>query len=657
MGGGQGRRFIMAAAVVTLVTLWGSWLSLSNPMVLSSQYLGRVTVTARIDDELDEQVVKFNEGLTDAQPVEAKLRDLKQMQGWVTDMPGDVEPTGRLALQIQLERCQQLILRKEHLIRQLEDSAVRLQEVAARCRQYLSVGRNDSNLDLGRELLVGSLRAGRVPSETPALAQDLQSLKELHEQSAALMVTILDLPTEMAFQDLYKLYRDHFTRVVAQANQLRGWLVLSVGFLLLLALWSLYRMQLGKFALEVAKTTLEERVQDRTAELRSANQALSIARDRALDANRAKSEFLAAMSHELRTPLNSVIGFTNVLLRNKEGRLLDRELVFLQRVLDNGKHLLGLINDVLDLSKIEARRMEIVNTEVSLETLVQQTVDEMRGRVVDRADRMVLAVDVPSGVLPLHTDGSKLKQVLINLVGNALKFTEAGSVTVRVGLDASTGAATQIDVIDTGMGIPESLQKSIFEPFQQGEAGTSRRFGGTGLGLSISRSLCLHMGYDLKVTSQVGQGSTFSIVLHPASHPVEEPTDAVETPEVSPPRGASERLALVVDDESDSRVLLGNLFEECGCRVMTASSGEEGLRLARQHQPQVMTVDLMMPHMDGVETLRRMKNDPELRDIPAIIVSVVGRDNRSRTATGTVVLDKPVSQTSLEKLLAGLMRR
>ena len=241
------------------------------------------------------------------------------------------------------------------------------------------------------------------------------------------------------------------------------------------------------------------------------------ARDDAQAASHAKSGFLSRMSHELRTPLNSVIGFANVLRKNKSGRLAEEDIVFLDRITANGRHLLNLVNNVLDIAKVEAGRLTVTTGIVAIDQLIRDVAAQLEGQ--PRAPGVRLEVDVPHEMIPIETDGVLLRQLLINLVGNALRFTHEGSVVLAAEVDAEAGGGrpTRIHVRDTGIGIPAERQRAIFEPFEQADATTHLSYGGTGLGLSISKAICDALGYRLTLESEPGKGSTFTVNLNGAS--------------------------------------------------------------------------------------------------------------------------------------------
>ena len=375
---------------------------------------------------------------------------------------------------------------------------------------------------------------------------------------------------------------------------------------------------------------------------------LIVARDAAESASRAKSDFLARMSHELRTPLNSIIGFANVLRKNRDGAMSDDQLSFSNRIATNGLHLLALINDILDLSKIEAGRMTLDLSVVMLDTLVRETIDELEGQTRDRP--VVLRAEIPDAIRSIGTDEARMKQVLINLIGNALKFTERGEVVVVIEADAD-GTPLRVIVRDTGIGIPRDRLDAIFNVFEQAESMTSRRFGGTGLGLAISRSLCELMGHRLEVESVEGEGTTMLIRLGSAPRSSRRSLPGIpaipDTRPVTPPptsENPDAPLILVVDEDEDARLILGQHLEEAGCRVANAESGVDALRMARDLLPDMIFLDLRLPKISGFDVFRILKSDDMLKDTPVVIASVAGSEGRPGLAGAAAILDKPIGR-------------
>lgn len=399
-------------------------------------------------------------------------------------------------------------------------------------------------------------------------------------------------------------------------------------------------------------------------DLKNAYAILLRTKEEAEQANRAKSDFLARMSHELRTPLNSVIGFASLLIKNKENNLSGRDINFLNRILSNGKHLLDLINQILDLSKIESGRLDVDENTVYLNQLVWDIVEQMEDQI--RAKRIDLYSDIPESLAPIKTDEGKFRQILINLIGNAIKYTEKGSIMVRIVMDEHSRLPIRLDVLDTGIGISAERLPSIFEPFKQGDSTTSRIYGGTGLGLAISKSLCQLLGYRLEAESHLGEGSCFRIVMdahrNALAHGEIEKSEDINAGLIA--RSVESKCAqiagktvLIIDDEQDACILLQHIVEEFGCNAITASSGREGLELASRHHPDIILMDVLMPEMNGWEVLINLKSDPELSPIPVVIVSIVASDLRGVSLGLVDLVDKPVSPEKLRVILQQNLRR
>ena len=330
-----------------------------------------------------------------------------------------------------------------------------------------------------------------------------------------------------------------------------------------------------------------------------------------MQATRAKSHFLANMSHELRTPLNAIIGFTRLVMRRAKDALPPKQYENLEKILASSQHLLSLINAVLDLSKIEAGRMEVKPAEFLPEPLLDLCLKTVEPLV--NADRVRLVKDVQGPLPTLFTDQEKLKQILINLLSNAAKFTEMGSITLRGHHHGERVAVCRGRY--PGVGIPKAALGLIFEEFRQVDSGATRAHGGTGLGLPISSRLARMLGGEIIVESEEGKGSTFtfSIPLRLASSPERAPKPQAPTSAETQPR-PGEKLVLAIDDDPNVVYLLKENLADAGYRVIGAGSGEEGLEKARRLRPRAITLDIVMPGTDGWQVLHALKTDPLIRE-------------------------------------------
>jgi len=375
---------------------------------------------------------------------------------------------------------------------------------------------------------------------------------------------------------------------------------------------------------------------------------LARARESADTANRAKSTFLANMSHELRTPMNAIIGYSEMLMEDAEDNENEEAVDDLKKIRDAGQHLLALINDVLDLSKIEAGKMDLYLERFAIPEMIDEVVNTIDTLVKKNGNRLNVEVDPSLG--EMRGDITKVRQALFNLLSNAAKFTKQGNIDLLVEAETVDGAEwVQMSVSDSGIGISAEKIDHVFEEFSQADDSTTRNYGGTGLGLPISRRFCRMMGGDITVESRPGEGSMFMIRL--PLEAMDEAAETAEAPAAVTPAPARERTVLVVDDDPNALDLLGRTFQGAGVRVVTASDGREALRLARSLLPAAITLDVMMPEMDGWEVLRELKSNPETREIPVLMVTMTDDRALAYELGATEFLTKPVERNQLVQLL------
>jgi signal transduction histidine kinase/DNA-binding response OmpR family regulator len=429
-------------------------------------------------------------------------------------------------------------------------------------------------------------------------------------------------------------------------------LILVVGWLVVIRILRHWRDELAQSHRHLVDLNrdLDRKVMERTASFQRATEV-------AKQANKAKSAFLANMSHELRTPMNAILGYSEMLMEEAEDVGHDDFIPDLQKINQAGNHLLALINDVLDLAKIESGRMEAFGEDLDVGSLIDQvagTTQPLMGKnnnqfTIERGEQLGTA----------HQDITKLRQSLLNMLSNAAKFTHEGTITLRAAREKADGVDWLIfSVSDTGIGIPADKLDHVFEEFSQADSSTTRDYGGTGLGLPISRRFCQLLGGDLTVRSNIGEGTTFTMrvpVLLPGvdAETLVEVTPVTTDAELEAIRATGAgRTLLVIDDDPEARDIVERFLRKDGFEVVTAGSGEEGLRLAHKLKPVAITLDVMMPDMDGWSVLRALQADPVLREIPVVMLTVVDDKSKGYALGATNYLTKPVDRHQLHHALA-----
>jgi len=392
-------------------------------------------------------------------------------------------------------------------------------------------------------------------------------------------------------------------------------------------------------------------IEEHEKEIQEVNEQLVQSEQRARAATQAKSHFLANMSHELRTPLNAIIGYSEMLQEEAQDSGQESFIPDLKKINRSGRHLLDLINDVLDLSKIEAGKMELYLETFDIPNLLEDISTTVQLLVQKNSN--VLEVRCPANLGAMRADMTKVRQSLFNLLSNASKFTKNGKITLEAARENSptNGDWIVFRVSDTGIGMTREQQDRVFEAFSQADASTARDFGGTGLGLTITKTFCRMMGGDVTLTSEPGKGTTFIIRL-PTEVREPNPESAAASESIAAPLNMEGKPVLVVDDDADTRQVLKHFLNRKGFPVECASSGEEGLRLARELHPMAIILDVMMPGMDGWAVLSTLKSEPEVRNIPVVMLTIVDDKNLGYTLGATDYMIKPVNRDRMIEILA-----
>lgn len=381
-------------------------------------------------------------------------------------------------------------------------------------------------------------------------------------------------------------------------------------------------------------------------ELKEQAAELEVQKQKAEESTKVKSQFLASMSHELRTPMNSILGLTELILEKADFNGKNKER--LEVVLSSGRRLMTLINDILDLSKIEAGKMDIREEDTLVEELIEEVANSINPLVLNKKIGFNIVRNTNTKII-IHTDRGKIVQVLINLLGNAVKFTDEGSVSLQI---STAKDMLKFDVKDTGIGIPQDEQKYVFEEFRQVDGSTAKKYGGTGLGLAICKKIAGLLGGEISVISKVGEGATFSFAV-PIKFVDSVLPKGQKKINVKALMKNRKNPILIIDDDEEVRYTIGQYLTSRGYEVIFAEDGEKGIQMAIEKQPFAITLDVMLPKKDGWSVLKELKENPGTKDIPIIMLSILGEKNIGYGLGAFEYFVKPISA---DKILSTFSR-